>query len=290
MDLCCSSAQRSYRLPDLVRIRHSAVPAPLRLALHLFDLAAYEVLYRFSPVSRKMFFNGGYLPLAPDMLHLPALKGEEAAAMMYHLLLHRMVADLAPQPQVILDVGCGQGGGLLYAQALYPKARLFGTDRNGTATRKAARAVAGNPGSRLVKGHDDDIRFETACADFVISVGAPTYFGLTRFVCEAARVCRPGGIIAFSGGYRQGDHAVIEAELREAAAANGLDFYCYRNITPHTFAALQNDIPRREAELARVPWPFRIYGRKWADMPGSAEYDEYATGRRADFSCVLRKP
>lgn len=290
MGLCCSSARRSHPLPDLVRIRHSTVPAPLRLALHLFDLAAYEVLYRFSPVSRKMFFNGGYLPLAPDMQQLPALKGEEASAMMYHLLLRGMVADLAPNPQVILDVGCGQGGGLLYAHALHPGVRLYGTDRNGTATRKAARAVAHIPGSRLVKGSDDDIRFEAACADFVISVGAPTYFGLTRFVGEAARVCRPGGIIAFSGGYRQGDHAVIEAELRDAASGSGLVFHRYRDITPHTFAALRADIPRREAELARVPWPFRLYGRKWADMPGSAEYDEYATGRRADFACVLRKP
>lgn len=266
------------------------MPAPFRFALHLFDLAAYEILYRFSPVSGKMFFNGGYLPVAPDFQPLPALKGEDAAAMMYHLLLRGMVAGLAPKPQVILDVGCGQGGGLVYAHALYPEARLLGTDRNGTATRKAARALAHIAGSRFVKGRDEDIRFEASCADFVISVGAPTYFGLTRFVGEAARVCRPGGIIAFSGGYRQGDHAAIEAELRAAAAATGLDFHSYRNITPHTFAALKADIPRREAELARVPWPFRVYGRKWADMPGSAEYEEYATGRRADFACVLTKP
>lgn len=277
-------------MPDLVRIRHSAAPAPIRLALHLFDLAAYEVLYRFSPVSRKMFFNGGYLPLAEDLLLPAELRGEEAAAMMYHLLLRRMVADLDPQPDTILDIGCGQGGGLLYAHALFPEARLIGSDRNGTATRKAAQALSGLPGVRLVKGRDDDIVLETGCADFVVSVGAPTYFGLSRYVTEAARVCRSGGIIAFSGGYRQGDHAKIEAELRDAAVQNWLDFIRYEDITPNTFAALKADIPRREKELARVPWPFRLYGRKWADMPGSAEYAEYAKGRRADFACVLRKP
>ena len=209
--------------------------------------------------------------------------------MMYHLLLSTLISDLSPRPEVILDVGCGQGGGLLYAHALFPDAALLGTDRNGTVTRKAARALANVPDSRLVKGGGDAIHFPDSSADLVISVGAPTYFGLGRYVGEAARVRRAGGIIAFSGGYRQGDHAEIETELRLAARRHGLGFHRYCNITPHTFAALTDDIPRREAELSRVPWPFRAYGRKWADMPGSAEYEEYATGRRADFACILRK-
>ncbi|NBE06421.1 class I SAM-dependent methyltransferase [Paragemmobacter ruber] len=277
-------------MPDLVRIRQSAAPKPIRLALHLFDLAAYEVLYRFSPVRRKRFFNGGYLPLSPDLQSVPELQDEAAAAMMYHLLLCDMVAGLSPDPEAILDVGCGQGGGLLYAHRLFPNARLLGTDRNGTATRMARRLLDRTGLATLRKGGGDTIAFADRTADFVLSVGAPTYFGLSRYVAEAARVCRPGGIIAFSGGYRQGDHAVIEAESRAAARDQGLLFHAYANITPHTFAALEADIPRRAAELARVPWPFRAYGWKWADMPGSAEYEEYATGRRADFACVLRKP
>lgn len=277
-------------MPDLLRIRYAAVPALLRFGFHLFDLAAYEVLYRFSPVAQRRFFNGGYLPLAPDLAALPDLAGEEAHAMMYHLLLRDLVAPLAPDPTAILDVGCGQGGGLLYAHALYPKARLLGTDRNGTVTRKAARLLAGIPGTQFAKGGGNRINMPDACADFVLSVGAPTYFGLPAYLAEARRCARPGAIIAFSGGYRQGDHAAIEAELRRAAANEGLIFHLYRNITPHTFAALEADIPRRLELLARVPWPFRVYGWKWADMPGSAEYDEYATGRRADFACVLQKP
>lgn len=277
-------------MPDLLRFRQASAPAPLRLALHLFDLAAYEVLYRFSPVSRKRFFNGGYLPLAPNFRHLPALAGEEASAMMYHLLLSTLAADQHPAPTRILDIGCGQGGGLLYAHALFPDARLMGTDRNGTVTRMARRSLAAIPGTILAKGRADRIAFPDACADMVISVGAPTYFGLPRFVAEAGRVCRPGGLIAFSGGYRQGDHARIEAELRAAAAASGLTFLRYADITPNTFAALKADIPRRAAELARVPRPFRAYGWKWADMPGSREYAEYETGLRADFACLLRAP
>lgn len=277
-------------MPDLVRVRQSGAPLPVRLALLGFDLAAYEVLYRFSPVSRKRFFNGGYLPLSPDLARLPELAGEEVSAMMYHLLLRDMVRGFDPDPTAILDVGCGQGGGLIYANHLFPRARILGTDRNATATRLARRALAARSDATFVTGRGDRIALEDGCADFVISVGAPTYFGLPTFVAEAARCCRPGGIIAFSGGYRQGDHAVIEAELRGAARDCGLVFHAYADITPNTFAALKDDIPRREAELARVPWPFRLYGRKWADMPGTPEYEEYATGRRADFAAVLLRP
>ena len=277
-------------MPDLVRFRHAGLPALGRLAAHLFDLAAYEMLYRFSPVAGKRFFNGGYLPLSPDFRALPDLAGEEASAMMYHLLLADLPKALTPDPSVILDVGCGQGGGLLYAHALFPNARLIGTDRNGTVTRTATRLLSSIPGSSIVKGGGARIHLPDGCADFVLSVGAPTYFGLCAYVAEAARCARPGAIIAFSAGYRQGDHTAIETELRDAARSHGLIFHQYRDITAHTFAALQADIPRRAAELARVPWPFRAYGWKWADMPGSAEYEEYRTGRRADFACLLQRP
>jgi SAM-dependent methyltransferase len=259
------------------------------LALHAFDLAAYEVLYRFSPVRKKKFFNGGYLPLAADMAHCPELADEPASAMMYHLLLRTLVRDLDPEPARIVDVGCGQGGGLLYAHSLYPNAALAGTDRNGTVTRKAARLLSHVPGTVFAKGGGDVIAFGDALFDLVVSVGAPTYFGLTTYLAEASRVCRRGGVIALSGGYRQGDHAAIEDELRKAARMSGLVFHSYTDITPNTFAALQQDIPQREAELARVLWPFSIYGRKWADLPGSAEYDEYESGKRADFAAVLTK-
>lgn len=277
-------------MPDLVRIRQSKAPYIVRLALLGFDLAAYEILYRFSPVRRKKFFNGGYLPLAPDLARLPQLAGEEASAMMYHILLRDFVQDLSVQPAAILDVGCGQGGGLIYAHHLFPEARLMGTDRNATVTRMASRALASCKDAEFRQGAGDRIIFGDDCADLVISVGAPTYFGLPTFVAEAARCCRKGGVIAFSGGYRQGDHKAVEAEIRQAAAASGLDFRMYRDITPNTFAALKADIPAREAELARVPWPFSWYGRKWADMPGSAEYEEYETGQRTDFAVVLTKP
>lgn len=277
-------------MPDLLRA-HSSFPKRLfGFAFHLFDLVAYEVLYRLSPARKFWFFNGGYLPLDPDYTSMPEFEGEDHSAMMYHQAGHTQIAALDPAPKKILDVGCGQGGGMVYLSRLFPKASLTGTERSLSAVALAKRRTAPLIEADIRQGKSNGLAFPDDSFDLLISVGAPTYFGLTLFVNEAARVVEPGGIISLSGGYRQGDHAKIEAELREAAAANGLEFISYRDITPHTFASLKADIPRREKALAKVPWPFSLYAVKWADMPGSTEYEEYETGLRADFAAVMRKP
>jgi len=276
-------------MPDLGRFRKTLLHRVGAFGFHLFDLAAYEFLYRLSPARKLMFFNGGYLPLAEDLLSDPAITEAEAPnAMMYHLVAQTLLpAPVAPRK--VLDIGCGQGGGAYYLSRLFPSANVVATERNRTAVRNARKRFAHIRQLRFEPATGDRLVFGADRFDLVISVGAPTYFGLTRFVSEAAGVLAPGGTLAFSGGYREGDHALIEAELRAAAAAAGLEVRSYHDITPHTFAALKADIPRRIAMLARVPWPFRLYGEKWADLPGSAEYDEYATGKRADFAAVMTR-
>jgi SAM-dependent methyltransferase len=277
-------------MPDLLRARSTPLKRLFGFAFHLFDLVAYEVLYRLSPARRHWFFNGGYLPLDPDYVPLAEFRGEDHSAMMYHQAGHTQIKALSPRPRRILDVGCGQGGGIVYLSRLYPDAHLTGTERSHAAVALARRRIAPHVQGDIRKGGSRRLEFPDARFDLVVSVGAPTNVGLSRLVQEAGRVLRPGGIISLSGGYRQGEHAVIEAELRAAADVAGLDFISYRNITPHTFASLRADIPRRRIELAKVPWPFSLYAVKWADMPGSAEYAEYETGLRADFAAVLRKP
>jgi len=276
-------------MPDLIRVRKNPARRIGAWAFHLFDLAAYEFLYRLSPARKLKFFNGGYLPLAADMADMSGFPGEEPSVMMYHLVARTLPGDLNPPPAKILDVGCGQGGGLSYLSLLFPEAALTGTERNGTAARLARRLYAQNPKLRFVKATGDRIAFPDRSFDMVISVGAPTYFGLPRFVEQAGRVLAPGGVLSFSGGYRQGSHAEIERELRQSARDQGLEFLAYRDITPNTFQSLKADIPRRLALLKKVPWPFRLYGNKWADLPGSAEYEEYETGKRADFAALMRK-
>lgn len=277
-------------MPDLLRAHDSFGKRVFGFAFHLFDLVAYEVLYRLSPARRMWFFNGGYMPLDDDYTSYPEFAGEDHSAMMYHQAGSTMVKGHGASPTSILDVGCGQGGGLVYLSRLYPQAKLTGTERSQSAVRLAKRRTKPFTDATITQGHSGGLAFGDDSFDMVVAVGSPTYFGLTLFVEEAGRVVKPGGLISFSGGYRQGDHEKVEGEIRDAAAKEGLEVLAYRDITPHTFASLKADLPRREATLAKVPWPFSIYARRWADMPGSPEYDEYEKGLRADFACVIRKP
>jgi SAM-dependent methyltransferase len=277
-------------MPDLLKSHTGPWRKLMGLGFHLFDLAAYEFLYRLSPARNLRFFNSGYLPLADDLLIEVAPKNEAPSAMMYHLVARTLIGKCDPEPTIILDVGCGQGGGILYLSRLFPSAQITGTDRNRSVVKLANKAFLNRVQLKAKVAIGTNLGFKDDSMDLVLSVGAPTYFGLKKFVAEAARVVSPGGTVAFSAGYRQGNHRQIETEIRTAAKKYGLDFLCYKNITPNTFASLRADIPRREKLLKRVPWPFRLYGNKWADLPGSAEYDEYETGKRADFAVVLKAP
>ncbi len=270
-------------MPDFLRASRDKNRRLAEFVYHLFDLASYEFVYLFSPSRKDMFFNSGFLPLDPELRVLPGMEPEAHAAMMYHFVLARHLQGLIGDPRRILDVGCGQGGGLLYASALYPRAELSGTERSLAARRLARRRLAGLPAARVVSS-----RLPPAGPfDLILGVGTPTYFGLTAFVETWAPRLAADGALSVSGGYRRGDHAVIREELSRAASHTSLRLARYTDITPHTFAALKADIPRREAALARLPRPFRSYGRRWADLPGSPEYEEYRTNQRADFAAVL---
>lgn len=271
-----------------VRTEVPLLGAVIRPAQHLFDLAAYEFLYRLSPARSNKFFNGGFLPLAPDFRALPEFEDEQHCAMMYHFVAQTHVEDLNLQPQNVLDVGCGQGGGMYYMTALFPDANFTGTDRNATVVRLARRNLAERQNVKLARGSGTELNFPAKSFDLVLSVGAPTYFPLTKYISEAARILAPGGTISFSAGYRQHEHHLIEAEVKQSALENNLEFVRYTDITPNTFASLKADIPRRVELVNRVPWPFRLYGHKWADLPGSVEYQEYEEGSRADFAVVLQ--
>jgi len=276
-------------MPDLVRVKSSLFSNLAGFVFHLFDLAAYEFLYKISPARSNKFFNGGYLPLAPDMVDTSDLAGEEHCAMMYHLVAHSQVKQLKLQPENILDIGCGQGGGLMYVSKLYPNASFTGIDRNRTVVKLARKNLALNNRVQFEYTSGNTLQLPRDSFDFIISVGAPTYFGLSKYVNETANLLKPGGVISFSAGYRQGCHEAIIAELKAAAADNNLAFLSYNDITSNTFASLKADIPRRIELVNKVPWPFRLYGRKWADLPGSTEYQEYEDGRRTDFAVAMQK-
>ena len=276
-------------MPDFLRVKRSG-KSPVSLLYSAFDVIAYEALYLLSPARRNLFFNSGYLPIDESFIDAPEFQAEAHSAMMYHFVARTLVQDIMPSPSKILDVGCGQGGGVRYLAQLYENASITGTDRSAGAVLRARRHLRGQANVQIRKTPVHGSGMIGTGYDLIVGIGTPTYVGLSRFVAESQRHLAPGGVVSIMGGYRHGDHTCIRDELANASANAGMILHDYRDILPNTFAALTADIPRRERALAQVPAPFRGLARRWTDMPGSREYLEYQNGLRADFAAVLHFP
>ena len=263
----------------------------LRPAMAAVDRAAYWALYRLSPARRLHFFNSGYAPIAPDLIAVPALAGEPYQAALFDFVLRGHAGALAADaPRRLLEVGVGLGGGILYARAAYPDAEITGIDADPSAISAARRRIGAVRNVRLEVARGDTLPFAGGSFDRVVSVGTAGYIGIAAFMAETARVLAPGGHVSFSTGFTDASWDGIRRLMDDLAQKHGLTVARLTDITPNVLAALDADVPRREALIRRVPPPFRGYAREWADLPGTARHARYAAGRRIDFAAVLTKP
>ena len=187
-----------------------------RLPAYLDGLIA---AYRAGQTGRDLHL--GYWDDPPDPAAL-VLPGEFAAAQAR--LTERMLALTPLQDgERVLDVGCGFGGTLALLAARHQGIALVGLNID---PRQLAicRTLAPPPGSRLdlVEADAGDLPFAAAVFDHVLCVEAMFHFrSRPRFLAEAARVLRSGGVLVLSdillrdpGAMAPWDAGVIQAALR----------------------------------------------------------------------------
>lgn len=99
------------------------------------------------------------------------------------------VLRLPERPERILEVGCGEGEGVLFLAREFPSARVRGVDRSAEAIRAVTARVGLDPEGRVAFKHGGarSLPYPDGFFDLVVHAGGPLLAG------ELARVLRPGG-------------------------------------------------------------------------------------------------
>lgn len=137
------------------------------------------------------------------------------------------VLRLPERPERVLEVGCGEGDGVLFLAREFPTARVRGVDPSEEAIRAAVARVGLDPEGRVAfkRGGARRLPYPAGFFDLVVQVGGRLRPG------ALAEVLRPGG------------HAVLVGEWRL------LDW----RLRSHGFEALQGDSVEGERfHLARL--------------------------------------
>jgi SAM-dependent methyltransferase len=146
------------------------------------------------------------------------------------------VLHVAPDPERVLQIGCGSGDGVLFLAREFPRARVRGIDRSSEAIHAAIARVGLDPEGRVAFKHSAGRRLPYPDAHFDVIVQTD---GRLRFA-EIRRLLRPGGHLVL---VVKGANASPPAPPTPVAAVGGL----VRRL--HVRAA--SGTPRR------VSWPLR---------------------------------
>jgi ubiquinone/menaquinone biosynthesis C-methylase UbiE len=103
-----------------------------------------------------------------------------------------------PAPERVLEIGCGEGDGVLFLAREFPSARVRGVDSSEEAISAAVSRVGLDPEGRVAfkPGSPRKLRYPDDFFDLVVQAGGRLYGG------DIARVLRPGGHLILIGKWR----------------------------------------------------------------------------------------
>ena len=240
----------------------------------------YSLVYRFAPRLGVSCFNFGYADSA--LADLP--EGPEP----YQLELYRQVALAAGRDVLrggcVLEISSGLGGGLAFVAKTFAPRLCVALERAMPAVSSARRRL----GLIAVQGDAEDLRLPDAAFDVVLNVEASHVYYGPAFLAEVARVLRRGGIFAIADS-RSMSPAAAEQWLRDDFEQSGLALRSFRDITSNVAAACELDDPRREAILAKLPYPLRGLLRTMLGGVTTPNYAQLKTGRGVYFIATAER-
>lgn len=151
----------------------------------------------FNPVfPTDGYFNFGYWGDSVPSGELTLEQRDASQRALYAKMF--AAAQIGPE-DIVLDLGCGRGGGpKQLAETIGPVA-VFGIDRLEAQVQRTSRYVAGVPGVHVVQAEVERLPFAEWSFSRAVSLEAIQHFNAPRgFAHELGRVVRPGGKVAIA--------------------------------------------------------------------------------------------
>jgi SAM-dependent methyltransferase len=236
-------------------------------------------------VLNSAYLNYGYVDEAfvAEPLALPEILEVSRTCIQ---LYHRVATQAELADKVVLEVGCGRGGGASWIAGLGPK-QVFAVDLSPVAI-DFCRRIHAAPSLSFSTGDAGALPFADASIDVVVNVeSSHCYPSMDRFLHEVRRVLRPGGLFPWAD-VRFTDQL---AELERSFPLSGLELVAQREITDNVVAALDQVGPlREEVSVTQVSRFLRPLVRSALAVPGTVVYNALA-GHEFRYLCkLLRRP
>jgi len=232
--------------------------------------------------------NCGYAEEGYPRFSLPPAEEPERLGFQ---LYHRLVRDTPLAGLDVVEIGCGRSGGARFlARGCGPR-RLIATDASHL-------LILGN----RRRPTPPNLEFRAALArrlplpaescDVVISVEAiHPQPDKCAVLAEAARVLRPGGRMLVADFFYTRDSSPNAASLFRAGVRHSpFERVVEDDWTAQAVAALEEDSPRRFAEIDRLPWFMRRPALSFAGTVHSPLYTQLCNGQARYLHFHLTKP
>lgn len=181
----------------------------------------------------------------------------------------------------LLEVSCGQGGGLAHLVQIWPAPiTAIGLDKSENAVASCRKSHAQVSNLSFAQGDALAIPFSDGSFDVVVNVEASGDYGnYEKFFSEVHRVLRKGGVFLYTDTCK----AHLAEGTKKALADAGFKTN-FRDIAANVVAASIEDTPRRRALIrTRVPfiyrWLIRDAFADYAAVEGSGRLDKLKNGR-----------
>jgi len=219
------------------------------------------------------------------------LTPEQEPERLGYQLYHRLVRYHPITRADVLEVGCGRGGGARFLAGAFHPHSYLATDASRTLIRAQRRRRAENARLDFAAARAEHLPVADASQDIVI--GVETLSPLADkavFLREVARVLRPGGRLLIADFfYTRPDSRHAAGLFRRLANESPLVTITDEDWTARAVRALEDDSPRRLAEIGKLPKLFRGPALSFAGTTHSPLYRQLKDGRAVYLHFVLRK-